>query len=98
MIYIKELKNKRIEGSVKEEDILSPSYINTTNPQYIEIDNIYYSGLLVVNYFREYNDIILKPFMDFSENINISIFYEKQDKYKVIRDLTYHIRKCWGRT
>ena len=91
-------KENKIEGAIEEEDIISPSYINTTNPNYIEIENMYYSGLLVVNYFREYNDIILKPFMDYSENINISIFYEKQDKYKVIRDLTYHIRKCWSRT
>lgn len=52
---------------------------------------MYYSGILIVNYFREYNDIILKQIMEYSENITISIFYEKQDKYKVIRDLTYHI-------
>lgn len=76
---------------ILEEDIISPSYINTTNPNYIEIENMYYSGLLIVNYFREYNDIILKQILEYSENINISIFYEKQDKYKVIRDLTYHI-------
>ena len=24
-------------------------------------------------------------------NMNISIYYEKKDKYKAIRDLTYHI-------
>ena len=29
--------------------------------------------------------------MDTNCNINISIFYEKQDSYKTIRDLTYHI-------
>ncbi len=74
-----------------QKDILAPAYINTMNPNYVEIENTYYSGLLVVNYFHEYNDIILKPFMDIPDNINISIFYEKQDKYKVIRDLTYHI-------
>ena len=83
-------KNK-IDGSIFEEDILSPSYINTTNPNYIEIENIYYSGLLIVNYFREYSEIILKSIIEYSDNINISIFYEKQDKYKIIRDLTYHI-------
>ena len=98
-ILKKKLKDKRkFEGSISEEDVISPSYVNTTNPNYIEIENMYYSGLLVVNYFREYNDIILKSFMDYSENINISMYYEKQDKYKVIRDLTYHIRKCWSRT
>lgn len=29
--------------------------------------------------------------METSINMNISIFYEKQDKYKTIKDLTYHI-------
>ena len=72
-------------------DLIAPSYINTTNPNYIEIENMYYSGILIVNYFREYNEIILKQLLEYSENINISIFYEKQDKYKIIRDLTYHI-------
>lgn len=80
-----------MEGGIYEEDILAPSYINTTNPNYIEVENMYYSGLLVVNYFREYQDILLKQLMEYTENITISIFYEKQDRYKVIRDLTYHI-------
>ncbi len=98
MIIIKYFKRKRehkkenkIEGIISEVDIISPSYINTTNPNYIEIENMYYSGLLIVNYFREYNDLILKQIIENLDNINISIFYEKQDKYKIIRDLTYHI-------
>ena len=82
---------KQIEGGVTQKDIISPSYVNTTNPNFIEIEKTYYAGLIIINYFREYQEIILKPFMDLPENINISIFYEKQDKYKVIRDLTYHI-------
>ena len=57
----------------------------------MEINNIYYSGLLVVNYSREYNDLILKNLIDSNLNINISMFYEKEDQYKIIKDLTYHI-------
>ena len=52
---------------------------------------MYYSTLLVINYNREYNDLILKNIIDSNLNINISIFYEKQDTYKIIKDLTYHI-------
>ena len=70
---------------------MSPSYINLNNPRYIEIDNIFYSGILIVNYYREYNDLILKKLIDSNLNMNISIFYEKQDPYKTIRNLTYHI-------
>src|SRR5699024_7639291 len=70
---------------------LAPSYINLNNPKFIEIDNIYYSSILIINYFREQNDLILKSIIDTNIDINISIFYEKLETYKVIRDLTYHI-------
>lgn len=61
------------------------------NPKYLEIDNVYYSTLLVINYNREQNDLILKDIIDSNININISMFYEKQNTYKIIKDLTYHI-------
>lgn len=80
-----------LRGIFKTKDEISPSYINTKNPKYIEIDDLYYSGIIVVNYNREYNDILLKRIIDTNINMNISIFYEKQDSYKAIRDLTYNI-------
>ena len=61
------------------------------NPKYLEIDNLFYSGLIVVNYYREQTDIILKTLIETNINMNISIFYERQDPYKTIKDLTYHI-------
>ena len=90
--YLK-TKNKKnnIEGVFSTKDNISPSYINLNNPKYIEIDNMYYSGIIIVNYYREYNDLILKKILDSNLNMNISIFYEKQDPYKAIRNLTYHI-------
>ena len=66
-------------------------YINFSNPKYAEIDNLYFSSLCVINYYREQTDLILKSIIDTNININISIFYEKQDTYKTIKDLTYHI-------
>lgn len=103
---IKELFNKKIklnnknnsinklnflEGSFNEKDFLAPSYINNLNQKYFEIDNIFYSSLLIINYDREQTDLILKSIIDTNIDINISIFYEKQDTYKTIKDLTYHI-------
>ena len=73
------------------QDEIAPSFINLNNPKYLEIDNLYYSGLIVVNYYREQNDILLKSLIETNINMNISIFYEKQDQYKTIKDLTYHI-------
>jgi len=80
-----------LNGTFSEKDFLSPSYINNSNPKYFEIDNIYYSSLLLINYYREQTELILKSIIDTNIDINISIFYEKQDTYKTIRDLTYHI-------
>ena len=61
------------------------------NPKYIEIDNLFYAGIIITNYYREQNDIILKNLIETNIDMNISIFYEKQDPYKTIKDLTYHI-------
>ena len=96
IIKNKKEKNKNnnlflIEGGIKDKDIIAPSYINLENPKYIEIDNLYYGGLIVVNYYREQRDIILKTLIETNINMNISIFYEKQDPYKTIKDLTYQI-------
>ena len=57
----------------------------------MEIDDYFYSGIIIVNYYREYNELILRKMLDSNLNMNISIFYEKQDPYKAIRNLTYHI-------
>ena len=70
---------------------ISPGYIDNTNPKYIEIDDMFYSGLLITNYNRNQNDLILKKLIDSNINLNISIFYEKQDTYKIIKNLTYNI-------
>lgn len=45
----------------------------------------------MVDYLREYNELIFKQLVENDENINISIHFEKQDKSKVIKDLTYNI-------
>ena len=52
---------------------------------------MYYTGIIFVNYNRENTDLILKKIIDTNINMNISIFYEKQDNYKAVRNLTYNI-------
>ncbi len=79
------------KGIVKEEEKIYPAYINLKNSKYIEIDNLYYAGLTCIDYYREQTDLILKTLIETNINMNISIFYEKQDSYKTIKDLTYHI-------
>lgn len=71
--------------------MLAPSYVDNQNPRYFEIDNMYFIGLIVIDYYREYTDIILKNLINTNINMNLSVFYEKQDSYKTIKDLTYYI-------
>ena len=82
---------KNLEGIFTKKDEIAPAYVNTKNPKNIEIDGTYYSGLIVVNYNRENTELILKKIIDTNINMNISCFYEKQDSYKIIRNLSYHI-------
>lgn len=79
------------KGTVNLKDKLAPGYINFSNPKYVEIDGKYYAGLLVVDYAREYSEIIFRNLINSNVNVNISIFYEKQDAFKTIKDLTYSI-------
>ena len=79
------------DGTFKDKDEITPSYINLNNPKYMEIDEMFYSTLISVHYYREQDELILKNLIDTNINMNISIFYEKQDSYKTIRELTYHI-------
>ena len=88
---INEKKLNFIKGTFSTKDEIAPAYINLKNPKYVEIDNLFYSGLIIVNYYREQNDILLKNLLDTNINMNISMFYEKQDTYKTIKELTYHI-------
>ena len=80
-----------LDGSINFKDKLAPSYIDTTNPRFLEIDNFFYAGILVIDYYREYNEIIFKNLINNNINMSISIFYEKQDTYKTIKNLTYFI-------
>ena len=91
---MKDNKNNKIElydGCFNNSDYIAPSYINMMNPKYLEIDNVFYSTLIIINYNREQDDLILKDIVDSNINLNISMIYEKQNTYKVIKDLTYHI-------
>ena len=96
LIKNKILKNKNnkinfYDGIFKNTDFILPSYINLNNPNFIEIENIFYSGIIIVNYYREQTELLLKNLIENNSNINISIFYEKQNTYKTINNLTYHI-------
>ena len=80
-----------IRGIFTFKDKISPSYISFKNPRFLEMDGLLYSGFLIVNYLRENNDLIFNNLIDSNEDIILSLFYEKQDTIKVIKDLTFNI-------
>ena len=65
--------------------------MNFNNPKYLEIDEYFYSGIIIVNYYREYSELILKTLIETNINMNISIFYEKGETSKIIKELAYNI-------
>ncbi len=84
-------KNKIYLGATDEKNKIYPAYLNLQNPKYLEIDNLYYAGLIAVDYYREQSDLILKNLIETNIDMNIAVFYERQDTYKMIKELTYHI-------
>ncbi len=85
ILFFNNNETKKIKNEI------CPGYIDNSNPKYLEIDDIYFSGILITNYNREQSDLILKKLIDSNINLNISIFYEKQDTNKIIKSLTYNI-------
>ena len=93
-IFNKEIKKDLLEiekGKIDLNDEILPTYINLKNPKFFEIENKFYSGVIIYNYNKEYENIILKNLINSNLNINISIFYERQDSNKAIKELTYLI-------
>lgn len=85
------------KGAIKKQDYYFPSYISLNNPRYVEIDNMYYSGLIIIDYNKENDDIIFKNIINENINIRMAIFYEKKDRYKTIKELTNNINNLSGK-
>ena len=77
-------------------DCILPSSIDFRNPGYWIVDDIYFSGLIVTNYSTKQNIGWILPLFNLSFDVDISMFYEKLDSVKVIRELTYYIGDIGG--
>ena len=75
-------------NKIKEKN---PLYINLINPQYIEIDGMFFSSLLIINYNRIFQELIFKNILETNENILISIYIEKNNQYKIIKEIAKNI-------
>ena len=77
-------KSKQLDG-------ICSSYIDFSNPHYVEIDNGYYASLLVIGYSHEMEKLFLDKLLSLDLDINISIYYKKVNSLDVIKELTYII-------
>lgn len=68
-----------------------PTYVDTTNPKYLIIDNMYITSFLVTNYNREMDAGFLDKILSLGIDMQISIYYEKQNTNEILKKLTYHI-------
>lgn len=69
----------------------NPLYISLINPQCIEIDGMFFSSLLIINYNRIFQELIFKNILEINENILISIYVEKNNQYKIIKEIARNI-------
>ena len=91
-LFNKIIKRKNIaRDDFNIKDYLSPSYINLKNPKYCEIDGMFYSGIIIVDYYKEQKELILNELINLNINFIISIFYEKENSKKIINKITYNI-------
>lgn len=65
-----------------------PTYIDTTNPKFIMIDDKYASCLFVSNYNKEMEAGFLDRLLSSEIDFELSMFYEKKNSYDMISNLT----------
>lgn len=78
-------------GEITRIDEIFPTCIDFRNPKYIEMDGKYMCSLIVVDYSREMEGCFLSKIISTDIDLQISMFYEKQNAYDVIKELTYNI-------
>lgn len=90
-------KNERLINPIITKDInaradeIYPTIIDFRNPKLIQIDDRYIACLLITNYSREMEGAFLNKIFSLDIDLQISMFYEKQNTYDVIKELTYNI-------
>lgn len=85
------LISKEHSNSKNKIETLYPTYLDTTNPKFLLLDNMYVSSFLIVNYNKEMEGGFLDKLLFLGIDMQISMFYEKQDTNEVLKKLTYHI-------
>ena len=84
-------------GLISKENIndklesIYPNFLDTTNPKFLLIDNMYVSALLVVNYNQDMEGGFLDKILSLGIDMQLSIYYEKENTNEILKKLTYQI-------
>ena len=85
------LISKEYSNSKENIEKLYPTYLDTTNPKVMLVDNMYVSSFLVVNYNKEMEGGFLDKLLFLGIDMEMAIYYEKQNTNEIVKKLTYHI-------
>ncbi len=95
MSFIQEKQNNDTKilspSKLSELDRICSSYMDFQNPKFVVIDGLYYASLIVIHYNHEMEGLFLNQILALDMDIQISMYYDKQNSYDVIKELTYHI-------
>ncbi len=81
-------KLSEIDGEILS---LYPNKIDTKNPNFLSIDNKFVGSIMVINYNKEMEETFLDRILSLEINLDLSMFYEKQNTSEIVKKLTYHI-------
>ncbi len=88
MKVFKKVKNKKYSVIQNK---LALSNIDNKNPLYLKIEDLYFSGLIIVDYPRNITSEFMEKLIYLDINFDICMYFEKLNTYDVIRKLTYNI-------
>lgn len=70
---------------------ICPTCVDTTNPKYLLIDDMFASGIFINNYNKEMDGGFLDRLISSDVDFEISMFYERKNSYETVKDLTGYI-------
>jgi len=80
-----------LDSKIDDKDLACSSFIDFSSPKFINIDGIYYGAILVINYSRSMERLFLNKILTLDIDVQLSMFYEKQNTTDVIKEITYSI-------
>jgi len=83
--------NNIITSKLSSPDVICSSFIDFNNPRFVVIDGMFYTTLIVISYQREMESLFLDKLLNIDIDVSISMYYNKQNTYEVIKELTYTI-------